>query len=171
MFNWLKNRTEPVRNDELIDVKTAPGTLIQYSPELLLQLTKEHRQLLILFGEIRVAFQRGDYKKTVQKINEFRSLFQAHLLIENVRLYIYLERSFADDATNYELIRGLRREMDNIARTALAFLDKYEAIGVDKDVGANFSSDIEAVGEILMRRVDNEENTLYQLYLISHHNF
>lgn len=168
MFKWLMQRTQAVIGNAPTNAKTAPGTTIQYNPDLIVQLTKEHRQLLTMFGEIRVAFERGDYKKTVQKLNEFRSAFQAHLLTENVRLYIFLERSFADDETSYELIRGLRREMDGIARTALAFLEKYETIGIDKDVETSFARDVDAIGKILMHRIDSEEQALYPLYLDSH---
>lgn len=168
MFKWLMKRTHAVISDAQTNAKTAPGTTIQYNPDLILQLTKEHKQLLTMFGEIRIAFERGDYKKTVQKLNEFRSAFQAHLLVENVRLYIFLERSFANDETSYELIRSLRREMDGIARTALAFLEKYETIGIDKDVETSFARDVDTIGTILMHRIDSEEQALYPLYLDSH---
>lgn len=168
MFKWLMKSTQAVNGNAQTNAKTAPGTTIQYNPDLIVQLTKEHKQLLTMFGEIRVAFERGDYKKTVQKLNEFRSAFQAHLLIENVRLYIFLERSFANDETSYELIRGLRREMDGIARTALAFLEKYETIGIDKDVETSFARDLDAIGTILIHRIDSEEQALYPLYLDSH---
>jgi hemerythrin-like domain-containing protein len=165
MFNLFKKRVSPIATT---DAKTAPGTAIQHNPDLIKQLVKEHRQLSSIFGEIKTAFENSDYKKTVQKLDEFRGVFQAHLLTENVRLYIYLERSFANDETSYELIRSLRREMDSIARSALAFLEKYETIGIDKDIEASFARDIEAVGAILMRRIEGEENTLYPLYLSPH---
>lgn len=165
MFNWFKKFTHSASNSTEFEIKTAPGTAIQFSPDLLTQLTQEHKQLTATFGEIRAVFERGDYKKTTQKLNEFRSLFQAHLLTENVRLYIYLERSFSNDETVYELIKNLRREMDGIARTALAFLEKYETIGIDKDIEASFAHDMETVGNELTYRIESEENTLYPLYL------
>lgn len=165
MFDWLKKLFDAKKyDDSLFATITAPGTTITYSPALMVQLTTEHRQLLEIFREIQVASNRGEYKKIILKLGQFRSLLQGHLLVENVRLYIYLERMFADDTENYELIREVRKEMDGISRSALAFLEKYEGLGIDRDLEISFTQDLEAFGTLMMHRIETEERVLYPLY-------
>ena len=91
-----------------------------------------------------------------------------HLLTENVRLYIYLDHMLRGDEANEELIRGFRKEMDDIAKTAMNFLKKYEAIGVDKDLAEVFSKDFATIGEVLTKRIKREESILYPLYMESY---
>ncbi|MDD3447675.1 MAG: hemerythrin domain-containing protein [Gammaproteobacteria bacterium] len=144
---------------------TAPGTEIRYHPELIGQLIDDHHKLLEIHGGIRDLFSAGDYRAVSRRLDEFRVALQGHLLTENVRLYIYLERCLAGDEVNYDLIRGFRREMDGIGRTAMNFLRKYEAIGVDRELATAFSNDLDAVGAVLVERIQREESVLYPLYM------
>jgi len=146
----------------------APGTQIRHDPGLVEQLKNDHQNLLTLYGEVIKAFEAADYKGVTDKLREFRTDLQGHLLTENLRLYVYLEHLFAHDETNYELIHGFRREMDGIARTALTFLKKYEAIGVDADLEKAFKEDFAIIGKVLGERIHKEEATLYPLYAADH---
>ncbi len=144
---------------------TAPGTEIRYHPELVEQLKSDHQTLLGIYGEIQAAFDAGDYARVSEKLDAFRTGLQGHLLTENVRLYIYLDRCLASDETNSELIRGFRREMDGIAKVAMNFLKKYEAIGVDKELAGAFAKDFATIGQVLGERIQKEEQVLYPLYM------
>lgn len=143
----------------------APGTEIRYDPALVDTLKQEHQQLLGIYTAISEAFRANDYDTVSARLNQFRTALQAHLLTENVRLYIYLDRQLAGDEVNSDLIRGFRREMDAIGKTALNFLKKYDAIGVDTDLAAAFARDFDAIGKVLVDRIEREEATLYPLYL------
>jgi hemerythrin-like domain-containing protein len=147
------------------EVHTAPGTQIRYSPDLIASLQNDHQTLLGLYGEINEAFAEKRYADVSLMLTTFRSNLNAHLLTENVRLYIYLDRSLAGDATSSELIHGFRKEMDEIAKVALGFLRKYEAIGVDADLASRFAADFATLGKVLVERIQKEENTLYPLYM------
>lgn len=168
MFDFFKKKGE-AKNEAPAPTaqqyNTAPGTEIRYHPELIEQLQSDHRKLLGIYGEIQQAFDAGDYALVSQKLDAFRSGLQGHLLTENVRLYIYLDRCLASDETNSDLIRGFRREMDGIAKVAMNFLKKYEAIGVDKELAGAFAKDFATIGQVLGERIQKEEQVLYPLYM------
>ena len=118
-----------------------------------------------IYLDIKTAFEGGDYEEVAKKLVHFRSSLQAHLLTENVRLYIYLSHSLANDEINSELIHEFRREMDAIARVAMNFLKKYDTIGVDKELAGAFAKDFATIGQVLTERIEKEERVLYPLYL------
>lgn len=145
--------------------RTAPGTEIRYSPDLIDSLQSDHKTLLELYGDIQKAFEEQRYPDVSSMLETFKSGLSAHLLTENVRLYIYLDRSLAHDHTNSDLIRGFRKEMDDIAKVALGFLKKYETIGVDETLANHFAKDFATIGKVLVERIQKEERVLYPLYM------
>lgn len=166
MFGFFKRKKQPVPAPaEEVQAFRAPGTQIHYNPELVTQLQKDHQELLALYGKIKERFEQGDYKEVTHLLNTFRQALQGHLLTENIRLYIYLERSMDQDELNGDLVRGFRREMDGIAKVAMAFLKKYEMIGVDAELAKPFAAEFANLGQVLVERINREENTLYPLYL------
>ncbi len=150
------------------EAHTAPGTEIRFAPDLINSLQDDHQTLLRLYGEIDKAFKEKRYAEVSSMLENFKSGLNAHLLTENVRLYIYLDRSLAHDPASSDLIRSFRKEMDDIARVALGFLKKYETIGVDEDLASHFATDFATIGKVLVERIQKEENTLYPLYMPSY---
>jgi hemerythrin-like domain-containing protein len=167
MFGFFKKKSaaSEAATQEQEPVHTAPGTQIRYSADLIESLQNDHQTLLNLYGEINTAFAEKRYADVSAMLTTFRGGLNAHLLTENVRLYIYLDRSLAGDATSHELIHGFRKEMDDIAKIALGFLRKYEAIGVDEDLAGHFATDFATIGKVLVERIQKEESTLYPLYM------
>lgn len=143
----------------------APGTHIAYHPQLVAELVDEHRQLLAGFNEIARAFEGGDLAATCRELENFRGRLLAHLLKENVRFYIYLEHALAGDAASHQLVHQFRHEMDGIGKTVLAFLGKYAGLAADPALAASFPGELGGIGEVLIQRIRNEEDTLYPLYL------
>ncbi len=162
MFGFFRNKR---RNPQPTAYRSAPGTHISYSPELIGDLKSDHQALLALYMEIKSHLDARRYPKIVEKLAEFRAALTSHLLTENVRLYVYLDRQFSRDETNSELIRSFRKEMDNIGRIALNFLRKYEELGVDAELAKHFEKDFATIGEVLTNRIKREEETLYPLYM------
>lgn len=146
----------------------APGTEIRFSPTLIDELKNDHQQLLSVYMAIKASFDQGDYVAVSQQLGEFRFGLHSHLLTENVRLYIYLDRMLGHDEMSSDMIRGFRREMDGIAKTALNFLKKYEAIGVDKELAVPFAKDFATIGAVLTERIQKEESVLYPLYVATY---
>lgn len=165
MFGFFKRKKQPASAPAEETRVMAPGTQIHYNPDLVAQLQKDHQELLALYGKIKERFDQGDYKGVTQLLNVFRQALQGHLLTENIRLYIYLERSMDNDELNSDLVRGFRREMDGIAKVAMAFLKKYEMIGVDAELAKPFAAEFANLGQVLVERINREEGTLYPLYM------
>ena len=129
---------------------------------------EDHKSLLALYGQISQAFNEKRYGDVSAMLEKLKSARNAHLLTENVRLYIYLDRSLAHDPTNSDLIRSFRKKMDDIAKVALGFLKKYEAIGVDEQLARHFAADFATIGSVLTQRIEREESVLYPLYMPSY---
>jgi hemerythrin-like domain-containing protein len=165
MFGFFKKKSNNNEAAPQEEVHTAPGTQIRYSPELIDSLQQDHQTLLGLYGDINTAFEEKRYADVSAMLITFKSGLNAHLLTENIRLYIYLEHALVGDTISSELIHGFRKEMDEIAKVALGFLKKYETIGVDEDLAAHFAIDFATIGRVLVERIQKEENTLYPLYM------
>lgn len=172
MFGFFKNKSNQEQATQSaqsgVPHHTAPGTEIRYSPELVDSLKSDHHALLGLYGEIQADFENADYPNVSKKLEDFKGALQGHLLTENIRLYIYLDRSLANDPMNSELIRGFRKEMDEIAKVAMGFINKYSAIGVDEDLARHFGQDFATIGKVLGERIEKEETILYPLYMPSY---
>ena len=163
LFKKKKTILETAR-EEKTEYSYAPGTQIRYAPELIDKLKDDHQILLSIFGEIKAAFDSVNYSLVTLKLKDFKTALMDHLLTENVRLYIYMTRSFADDEVNGELVKGFRSEMNDIAKVVMTFLTRYETLGVDETLAATFSKDLDAIGGALAARIEREESTLYPLY-------
>ncbi len=170
MFKFFKKK-----NNTLKEIKkhqhsrrVVPGTKINYIPDLVDNLHNDHNVLLDLFGKIKVAFETGKYQKIEGELKKFKRLLVDHLLTENVRLYIYLAHEFAQDEVTSDLIKEFKREMNHISRAVMAFITKYETIGVNIELSVSFGKDLNAIGAALVERIQREENTLYPLYMPSY---
>ena len=145
-------------------LQVAPGTTIQYHPELIEKFRNDHQFLLQLFGNLRDAAAAGDVATAATLLDEFRGALQGHLLTENVRLYVYLEHALAGDPPSYALMHQFRHEMDEIGKAVVAFLGKYRDLAARPDQAPAFVEELEGVGKVLVRRIRAEEETLYPLY-------
>ncbi len=167
MFKFFtKNTHKTAQNPQTNHV--APGTQIHYMPDLVNNLHADHKILINHFGEIKAAFGSGKFNKVEEKLKTFKHLLTDHLLTENVRLYIYLGHEFAQDEVTSDLVKEFKREMNQISKVVMAFLTKYETIGVDKGLAESFGKELNAIGKALVERIQREENTLYPLYMPSY---
>lgn len=172
MFNFFKKKKKRTKPENLKVTQqtptTAPGTQIRYAENLIDELIADHKDLLSLFGQVNTAFNSGNYTLVIIKLKAFKVALVDHLLTENVRLYIYLNHSLSYDEFNSDLIKGFRSEMNQIAKTVMTFIKKYETLGVDKELAISFGRDLEAIGGVLVERIQREESTLYPLYMPSY---
>lgn len=155
-------RAAEVRND--IEVRRKDDG-IRYDPQLVDKLKDDHQTLFRIYGDLVKAKDRDDFKNVPRLLGDFKLALQTHLMVENVRFYVYLQQQFAADSDTSAFIADLRKEMDGIARTAVKFVNTY-AIADDyspqmkRDFGANLA----AIGDVLTKRVALEESRLYTLY-------
>ena len=165
MFGFTGVVKEKRQKESKKEYAVAPGTNIRFNPKLTGQLTHEHQELLNLYIKANNALKAFDAIGIAEALQSMRDLLQNHLLTENVRIYVYLEHMFANDEVNCQLVRDFRREMDQISRTVMAFFNKYQDIGSGKYPLDQFAKEFQALGVELNRRIEQEEQTLYPLYL------
>lgn len=142
----------------------APGTEIHRRTDLIGKLKADHQVLLDLFGRIKRAHEAGQTAQAAALLATFRNTLQEHLLVESVRLYVYLEHASRNDAERFELVHHFRHEMGAIGKTAVAFLAKYADLAGDRQLAATFGRDLDAVGAVLVERIRREETILYPMY-------
>ena len=148
--------------------KPAPGTSIFYDPELIPKLKKDHSDLLNLYNRIDAALSKERFQSIPQLLSEFRSGLQAHLLVENVRLYVYLRHQLATNTETADLINGFSREMEDIGRAVMGFIRKYSDSSIDANNVGSFTQEFKEIGAALVKRIQREEQDLYSLYMPSY---
>ncbi len=144
---------------------TAPGTTITYDPHLIEKLKSDHKTLLSMYGTVAEAAAKGEVSRIDSLLRGFKVALQDHLLLENIRLYVYLTHHLADDDTNSEIINDFRREMSRIGRTVMDFLRRYTDNPIPGTEVNEFRHELELIGEVLTARIEREESSLYPLYL------
>ncbi|MCE1185448.1 MAG: hemerythrin domain-containing protein [Rhodocyclales bacterium] len=143
----------------------APGTSIQYHPEIIDLFKHDHRELLRVFAGIKAAIAAQDLPRCAELLEDFRHTLHGHLLSENVRLYIYLEHALASDPTSHDLMHSFRHEMDDIGKAVVAFLERYRYLAEHPELLPQFAHELDGIGKVLVERIKREEETLYPLYM------
>lgn len=158
-----------VKNDDapVVEVQSsfAPGTTIGYYPELIGKLTEEHRTLMILLRAMRQACERKNVASLSQHISTFSSILNGHLLVENVRLYIYLQRNLRSDLANREKIAKFRRDMTGIVKAVTDFVTDQSTVVEWAESHFEWAiGEINALEATLIARTSAEEEALYPMY-------
>ena len=140
------------------------GFAINYDPDLVPALKRDHADLVKQFGAIGDGAKQGNYREIPQMLNAFKVHLEGHLIAENVRFYNYVENSMQHDPDNVTLVRSFRREMNAIARGVVDFVKKYQTVEFDQRMRDEFMTDYQTVGSLLAQRIQREESSLYPLY-------
>ncbi|MCW8125655.1 hemerythrin domain-containing protein [Microbulbifer halophilus] len=141
------------------------GRTISYDPTLVHSLKKDHATLVDLFQRIwDEGFQQRDFYRLAHLLTLFKSGFQAHLIKENVRFYVYLEQHLAGDVHTLQVVKDFRTDMNEIANAVMHFCKRYNHEAFSEQMLRSFERDYRKVGEALTRRVSLEEKELYILY-------
>lgn len=155
------NKVEPVQE---IVRSSFDSNQIKYNPDLIRELEDDHKQLVADFGKIwSEGFEKKDYAKTNRLITNFKGAFQAHLLAENIKFYVYLEQTLKGDPENLHVVKEFRLDMNKIARAATNFCKRYQVQFTTRHV-EQFENDYKKVGKVLTQRITLEEESLYVLY-------
>ncbi|SDZ92103.1 hemerythrin domain-containing protein [Microbulbifer marinus] len=144
---------------------TNAGRTISYDPSLINALKKDHYTLIDIFQRIwSEGYEKQDFRQLSQLLTQFKSGFQAHLIKENVRFYVYLEQALAGDAHTLQIVKDFRTDMNEIANAVVQFCKRYTHEAFTQEMNRDFKRDYQKIGEALTRRVTLEENELYTLY-------
>ena len=172
-FSRLMGNREEQQQEEVkpsVAVTAAPASIdgkpaIAYDPELLASLLSDHEELVQLYEAMwHDGIAKGSLIVFLRNLGAFRGKFNAHVLKENVKFYVYLEQNLKHDEHALELIKHFRDDMNEIAKNVLAFCKKYYTKQFTPELKKTLKKDYEAVGDVLVRRVSLEENDLYTLY-------
>ena len=139
---------------------------IPYDTHLVDRLDIEHQRLLALFTDISTSFAAGDVTHAAAGLRKFTSDIQAHLLTENIGLYVYLEDVLTDHdgQKSRSRVYNIHHAMDAIGQAVLDFLNKYRLLDKKPELQATFGADLAAIGAALVERIKLEETTLYPQY-------
>ncbi|BCL61758.1 hypothetical protein DGMP_24510 [Desulfomarina profundi] len=175
MFGFFKRNKEvtvggrknrfPVSSSVKTDIEEkiyVKGTRISWHNDLIEEFKDEHVMLISLFSSIVAALDRGDCSSVRLYLKEFKRELISHILRENVLLYVYLKYLYIDDRNKRDLARKMQKEMTAIGNMVFVFISKATAEGAVYD--DDFRKELEAVGEQLTRRIQVEEEGLYNLY-------
>jgi len=165
MFEWLKKKIAlppiiPVSSQKI----TASKAAVRYNSNLISELVKEHEVLLKVYTKMLSAIETKNFSLITQYLDEFDQKLRAHLLREHVELYVYLEYILSKQTRAFQEMHNLRVEMDHISTEVITFLNIHQTIPVNEKTVAQFEHDFVQIGEVLVGRIQREENSLYTLY-------
>lgn len=143
----------------------APGTGIAYDQNLVARFKGHHQVLLKLFGAISGAAADRNFEMLADCIRKFVRVLEQHVLEENLRFYIYLTKCLENDDDHKELVQDMKKEMSKISRDVRSFMRHHLEFGVDQGNVVKFQEELLKIGEVLVDRVNREEDSLYTLYL------
>ncbi len=146
----------------------APGTRIGYDPLLIKRLRSDHQRMLGIFTEAQSLLSARDYGGVKRKLGELRVVLQDHLMIANVKFYVYVSRQLASDPAKSAIVGEHRREMLSNSRLIMDFLRTYSAARLDDGCADIFQAEFLAIGAALVQRIEREETSLYPLYRASY---
>ncbi len=136
------------------------------SDALVRGLTKEHQELLELYQEIHGAVTGRKYGAVAKHATRLHDRLHGHMAMENIKLYAELKRQLEKaEPEKRQLVHGLQREMHSIGRAAIGFIHTAESISLNDGNATQFRTDLEGVGVTLVRRIRQEEDVLYPLFL------
>jgi len=145
----------------------APGSSIQYHPDLIGRFKDQHAELQKTFHAIKSQVQNSDFVDVRKSLQAFKQALMAHLLEENIKLYTYLSRCVAGNADSRELMLNLKSEMERVGTAMMRIINKH----TDTDATATspdrqtLLDDLDEVGAMLFNRIQREETSLYELYV------
>jgi hemerythrin-like domain-containing protein len=162
LANWFRMAD---RSSKSASAVAAPDTTIAFKPALVEELQVEHRELLHLFKGLVAAHQRGDFDAAVSNLKRFTYALRAHLLKENLHLYVYLKHALRHDPESSALMSSMRVEMGKIGRVLNDFVTRYTTSPWDLEVRENLREELAKIAEVLSIRIQQEEDVLYPMYM------
>jgi hypothetical protein len=163
---------QPSRNQSSTPLATrqpqAPGTNIGYDPLLIKRLQFDHKRMLELYTQTQVLLTTQDFNGVKRKLGELRIILQDHLMMANVKFYIYLSRQLAGDAEKSAIINEYRRDMVSSSREIMDFLRTYSSVRLDDSFANTFQIELLGIGASLVKRIEREQTTLFPMYKSSY---
>lgn len=137
---------------------------VKYDSGLITKLKADHADMLSIYTRLLLSATSGRVEALAEDLIMFRRAFQGHILLENVRFYVYLDRLLADRPAERESARALRKDMNGIAKAVSEFIYHWSSVAPDAQTLPTFTEQLQGIGTALVARIALEESTLYTLY-------
>lgn len=139
---------------------------IDYDPGLIDRLEDEHKVMLGIYGRIDAAIALERWEDVPGLLMQFRSKLTDHLLKEGVKLYAYLHKSLQHEDDVALVFQSFKKEMGEIGKVVFNFFDRYVADRAlaTADQRAAFLAQFKSIGNVLVSRIQREEEQLYAIY-------
>lgn len=145
----------------------APSVGISFNPNLIAKLKGDHQDLFAIYTRLHESATSGRFAKITDDLIVLRRAFNGHILLENVRFYVYLEKLLKDHPEEKNYVHSLRKDMNGIASAVSGFCETWITSTVTPLTQAVFTAELQGIGGALTSRVELEETTLYTLYVES----
>lgn len=143
------------------------STGITYNPNLIAKLKGDHQELFAIYTRLHDSGLSSRFAKITDDLVVLRRAFNGHILLENVRFYVYLEKLLKNQPEEKNYVHSLRKDMNGIANAVSTFCEKWITTPVTPATQAAFNAELQGIGGALTARVELEETTLYTLYVDS----
>lgn len=137
--------------------------------ELINNLKSQHRTLQ---KDLSDAMQKTELEtenigeKIVADLTKFKNDLMDHLKLENGTFYPdYLDKKIKRGEET-ESTKTFMKEMDDIARVVLAFLEKYSAPESINSSIPDFKNNLSKIIGTLNTRIETEEEGIFDIYLV-----
>jgi hemerythrin len=131
-----------------------------YQDKLINKLNKEHQKLVEIVGMLEGAVDNQDINQIRLLLKRFKQELELHVLYEDTNLYEYLYWKYYFFEDIRKAIHNKQAEMGEIIKTVQNFIKQYQNLN---DIN-QFIQDFEIVKEVLVKRVQFEEEILYDIY-------
>jgi len=131
-----------------------------YQNELIDKLSNEHQKLFKIVEKMDKAIEKENKKNIKKLISSFKKELELHILYEDTNLYehLYLRYYYYDDIRDE--IEKKHNQMKKIARAVEEFIDNHMQL----DNFEQFIKDFKVIKDVMLKRVEFEEEVLYDLY-------
>jgi len=170
-FSWLSgNKTESSQLPEEPQTLNQDPTPfhIDYDNTLIRKLSEDHTELGRLLNEIKAVSNHRGYMALPELLASFRLVLHAHLILEEVKFYTYVQQLYAKNVNLSSFISDVKKEMNDIASAVMNFIDTYTNQKTIEGNMTEFKRGLTEIGEILARRIHLEETRLFSLYMESY---
>jgi|GEM_PF-2285062 len=141
-----------------------PNLGAAYQAHLIDLLTDEHTSLLSALDNSRQFLARSRIADFEHEIKLFKGHFQAHMMAENLKLYLYLRMSLTKGSEKRKYAEEMRLKMKEINKHINEFYATYTNGRLTPASTYACETELNELRKLLSRRFEEEELQLYPLY-------
>ena len=124
-------------------------------------LINDHKNLIQIYEKIDKLMEKNDFINVQYEVKKFISEYNKHIVLEDTHLYIALEEKYKDKPEILNTIKNISKDMHAISKTITLFEKKHTTLNHDNKT--IFEEEFKYIGQILLARIELEEERLYPL--------